>query len=117
MAKSAASRPLKEGSNLRSRTGRCACMVAGCTLARKWVNHGTSTVYDYHKCRCEECVYAQKMRQLRYARKRKAEGRYEHGTNFAYSRLGCRCEPCVKAHSVYRRANTAKKKARNEQAR
>lgn len=59
------------------------------------IQHGTAVGYGYWKCRCDECVLANRKRC--YAVKEDMQSRPEdipHGTMTAYWNWACRCEEC-----------------------
>jgi hypothetical protein len=66
--------------------------------------HGTTTGYRRHGCRCEECTEAN-AQECRARQKRRYSERVlqdgvlvhpeaKHGTVSAYKNWGCHCEPC-----------------------
>jgi len=66
--------------------------------------HGTVWAYNKHKCRCDPCKAAKKVKDQRLKANRKRRLAEEptsvpHGTSFAYGKFGCRCDACVSAQS------------------
>lgn len=75
--------------------------------------HGLPATYNCG-CRCDECSYANRMRQAR-RRQRVAEtgdiSPAQHGTENAYVNYSCRCEPCRAAGSRHNSRNYARRRA------
>lgn len=61
--------------------------------------HGTRHYYQHYKCRCEECLTANR----NYQRSLKEVEPPTHGTASAYSNYGCRCIECRVAMRERRR--------------
>lgn len=84
------------------------------------MRHGTTTGYQHHGCRCDECREAVR-RYMRAYRRRKGVPPWEsqrgprpgteHGSMTMYRRHRCRCDACREANRVAGRAYRAQRKA------
>jgi hypothetical protein len=69
----------------------------------KPIEHGTRYAYVRHKCRCEDCMAANREYQrANRANRPKGVPDHLHGRANTYNRLGCRCEWCTRSASMYR---------------
>lgn len=75
---------------------------------RTSIKHGTIYAYQGWKCRCEKCRECERLRSLKYKRRRGQRPQAEyfeelraknHGT-FSRYRKGCRCEKCTAYHKM-----------------
>jgi hypothetical protein len=71
--------------------------------------HGSTSGYNYHRCRCARCCEANRLacrsvRERHYAERVEVDGRPIHprcaGDASSYNNLGCRCVACTEAHSI-----------------
>lgn len=85
--------------------------------------HGTTSAYNHHGCRCAPCRsafsrYQRDRRAIRRAGRQLIDERLvavhapRHGTAATYSNWGCHCEPCSAAGAVANAANKAARRAR-----
>lgn len=82
------------------------------------VQHGTSSRYVNHHCRCQPCrdafcSYVKARRLARRSQLREVGGvmvttaKVQHGTIATYSNWSCRCSPCAESSVEYQRAYRA----------
>lgn len=80
-------------------------------------DHGQSSTYENHGCRCAACKTAHAEKNAAAHRRRKADGKAagydksKHGVKQTYDD-GCRCEPCRAANAAASRKHRAAKKQR-----
>lgn len=90
------------------------------------VPHGSASTYSNHKCRCDECREAARLRAIevrarRFAKRVLIEGRLvaahlphkSHGTVGAYTNHGCRCDTCTSAMLDHLEQRTQAKKSKS----
>lgn len=78
------------------------------------MNHGTTTGYRYHRCRCDECRTAHAAECSRWRQEQRRRGvpaDVPHGYESTYNNYGCRCDECVEAKSYYNQRRYQQKKA------
>jgi hypothetical protein len=66
--------------------------------------HGTRSAYNRRRCRCAECITANRTYQAAYnrARRRNADpAAAPHGTLAGYNNYRCRCADCREARRAY----------------
>ncbi|MBC7630540.1 hypothetical protein [Aeromicrobium sp.] len=88
-------------------------------LAEGDPRHGTQNGYGNHKCRCDACREANRIKHGEYMTRIRESGELAelpnvvHGTSYRYD-VGCRCDPCREAHNAKSRATKARLRERNK---
>lgn len=78
-------------------------------------DHGSSSTYTNHGCRCDACSIAW-ARQQRFGRASRVTRLADnptladHGSPWTYNNWGCRCRACTDAWSAYRSAHREQRK-------
>lgn len=65
--------------------------------------HGTRSMYNHGKCRCDACRMANRDYHRSFVERHRThplpEDDQRHGTLNGYLNYGCRCEPCTAANA------------------
>lgn len=71
-------------------------------MPRKAAEHGSTSMYVYHKCRCERCREAWRSYVAGWrSRIVLTDDDSRHGTLNAYNNYRCRCDRCRAARAAY----------------
>jgi hypothetical protein len=78
------------------------------------MEHGTISMYQRTRCRCEPCVLANRDYRRQHMRQYRGKGIPDndprHATTAGYN-AGCKCVPCTTAHRDYQRTWAQQKRS------